>query len=255
MSRIVSWFSCGAASAIATKLAIADNDGALPLVVAYTEVAEEHEDNRRFLEDCERWFGVPIQILRNDNYGASIYEVFIRSRFLKGPRGAACTRLLKKQVRADFQQHGDINVFGFTVEEQHRLDRMIDANSDVEYVAPLIDRQLTKSDCLAMLRNAGIEIPAMYRLGYRNNNCIGCVKGEAGYWNKIRRDFPDSFERMSQAEQMLGRTICKIERTVNGKRTIERVYLKDLPPDQGNYPEEQDIDCGIFCAIAEKEYA
>ena len=23
----------------------------------------------------------------------------------------------------------------------------------------------------------GIEIPVMYRLGYNNNNCVGCVKG------------------------------------------------------------------------------
>jgi len=58
--RIVSWFSCGAASAVATKLAIAENAGKFPLIIAYTEVAEEHPDNKRFLKDCEKWFGQEI---------------------------------------------------------------------------------------------------------------------------------------------------------------------------------------------------
>ena len=36
--------------------------------------------------------------------------------------------------------------------------------------------------------------PLMYDLGYPNNNCIGCVKGGMGYWNHIRKDFPEVFE-------------------------------------------------------------
>ena len=95
----------------------------------------------------------------------------------------------------------------------------------------------------------------MYKLGYRNNNCVGCVKGEAGYWNKIRVDFPETFERMAKMEDYLGRTVCKIERTVDGVRTIKRVSLRELPPNQGNYPSEPDIQCGIFCHAAEDEYA
>lgn len=254
--RILSWFSCGAASAVATKLAIAENQKGdnLPLVIAYTEVAEEHPDNRRFLTECQEWFGQEIEILRNKDYSASIYEVFRQSRYLKGPSGAACTRLLKKRVRADFEQPNDRQVFGYTVEEQHRVDRFIDANADVDLWTPLIDKGLTKEDCLAMLQNAGIELPEMYKLGYRNNNCIGCVKGEAGYWNKIRVDFPEVYERMAQMEEHLGRTVCKIEKTVDGKRTLERVSLRDLPPDQGDYPTEADIQCGIFCHMAEDDY-
>ena len=61
--RIVCWFSCGAASAVATKLAIAENAGKLPVVIAYTEVLEEHPDNKRFLAECEKWFGQNIVIL------------------------------------------------------------------------------------------------------------------------------------------------------------------------------------------------
>ena len=53
MSRVVSWYSCGAASAIATKLTLKDAPAA---EVVYCETGGEHSDNERFLIDCEIWF-------------------------------------------------------------------------------------------------------------------------------------------------------------------------------------------------------
>lgn len=245
MNRLVCWFSCGAASAVATKMIIEENNRSqnpLPLVVAYTEIKQEHPDNKRFLKECEEWFGIPIQILRNDEYLGDTDEVFIRTQFLVGPKGAACTRLLKKQVRKDFQEPGDIQVFGYTVEEQDRYDRFLDSNN-IRTRVPLIDYQLTKDDCLAVIAKAGIEIPTMYKLGYKNNNCIGCVKGGMGYWNKIRVDFPERFQEMIEIEEFLGRT-------VNKERDGTRIKLKDLDPNRGRYEYEPDIECGIVCYSA-----
>lgn len=57
--RIVCWFSCGAASAVATKLAIEENNkrDKLPLVIARCRIDEEHPDNDRFAAQCSEWFG------------------------------------------------------------------------------------------------------------------------------------------------------------------------------------------------------
>ena len=241
MKRIVCWFSCGAASAVATKIAIAENAGKFPLIIAYTEVIEEHPDNKRFLADCEKWFGQEIIILGNDKYKRSIYETFKTSAMnIKG--SAPCTQRLKKQVRIKFEQPTDRQVFGYTAEEQTRLDRFIDANNDVDIWTPLIDKGLGKEDCLAMLKNANIELPEMYRLGYHNNNCIGCVKGGMGYWNKIKVDFPEHFERMASLERFKSQTVLKDR------------YLDELQPTDGNYPQEQNIECSIFCQLAEEDY-
>jgi 3'-phosphoadenosine 5'-phosphosulfate sulfotransferase (PAPS reductase)/FAD synthetase len=176
--RTVCWFSCGAASAVATKIAISESKD---VVIVYTEVAEEHPDNKRFLKDCEKWFGQEIQILKNEKYQGSIFSVFEKQRYIVGIAGAPCTKFLKKEVREKFEQPTDRQVFGYTADEQSRLDRFIDANNHVNIWCPLIEKSLSKEDCLAMLKNANIELPAMYRLGYHNNNCIGCVKGGAGY--------------------------------------------------------------------------
>lgn len=253
MARVVSWFSCGAASAVATKLALTSN--ALPfdateVVIANCQIVEEHPDNERFLRDCENWFGVPVTILGNKKYGCSAHSVFRKTRFLVGPSGARCTGELKRQVRHNFQRPDDVILMGFTAEEKHRQVRFSKAEWPMRTWPILIEQGLTKADCVGMLHRAGIDIPAMYLLGYKNNNCIGCVKGQAGYWNKIRIDFPEVFAEMAIIEREIGIAICKIEWVEGGKRKLRRVFLDELSPDAGRYDAEPDISCGIQCEIS-----
>lgn len=254
MSRHISWFSCGAASAVATKITLQRQPD---LIIAYSEIKEEHPDNKRFLSDCEKWFDRPIKIMGNDKYDRSIHKVFSQVKYIVGTKGAPCTRLLKKQVREDFQQADDIQYFGYThdARDMDRADNFIDANPDIRASFPLIENGITKSDCLAMVEDAGIELPEMYKLGYHNNNCVGCVKGQAGYWNKIRKDFPAEYEKMAQVEETIGATICKVEHN-KGKDDyyIERPSLRDLDPSAGNYPKEPDIECSFFCHMAKDDY-
>src|SRR6266571_3496211 len=81
--RIVCHFSCGAASAVATKLTLMEHSPAnVAIINAF--IQEEHSDNRRFLADCERWFGQPVTVLRDEKYGASTLEVWRRERYIKG---------------------------------------------------------------------------------------------------------------------------------------------------------------------------
>lgn len=252
--RIVCQFSCGAASAVATKLALAKYGERCVIVNALIE--EEHPDNRRFADDCERWFGRPIMYLRDAKYGASAVKVFETVGYIKGPRGAACTTRIKRGVLRTFEQPGDVLVLGFTAEEQRRLDDWRDAWPDRPIIAPLIDRGLTKEDCKAMVMRAGIELPMMYRLGYDNANCVGCVKGGIGYWRAIREDFPEQFERVARAEEKvacLHGENAYILRHQSGPLSGKRFPLRELPPGKAHRGETLP-ECGLFCEIAEQEY-
>jgi hypothetical protein len=80
-------------------------------------------------------------------------------------------------------------------------------------------------------------------------DCVGCVKGGAGYWNKIRVDFPEVFERMSNLDR-------KLDRKLNIKhidQSGERIFLDELLPGTGNYPSESMPSCGIVCSLTELE--
>ena len=243
--RIVCWFSCGAASAVATKLAISQYGGQ-DIVIARCIVREEHPDNERFAADCEKWFGVPITNLIAEKYDGSIYEVFRQRKYISGIAGAPCTLELKKNVRLAFQKPDDKHVFGYCSEEQDRWDSFLDANN-IDAEPPLIERGLEHSDCLAMIKQANIELPQMYKLGYQHNNCVGCCKATgAGYWNKIRIDFPIEFDRMASVSRQIGARLTR-----NGS---ERIFLDELTPGTGDYQSEPEIQCGIFCEMAQKEY-
>lgn len=263
MTRVLAWFSAGAASAVATKLALAEHGERVE--VWRIDPGSEHPDNERFAADCARWFGVEVRNAKSGRY-ADTWEVWAKRRFLVGPSGALCTTELKKMVRHGIERPDDVQVFGYTAEEAHRADRFREQNPGVELWTPLIDVGLTKSDCLAIVDRAGIEMPAMYQLGYKNNNCIGCPKGGMGYWNKIRRDFPDVFERMAALETELGATVLR-EQVATGEirkwtdddgevhqevvRQSVPLPLHQLDPNRGNHADEPDFECSLMCAIAE----
>lgn len=246
--RVIVWFSCGATSAVAGKLALKDYD--LPVDIVYCDTGSEHPDNKRFLKDCEDWYNQEIIILKSEKYN-DIWEVFEKTRYLAGINGARCTTELKKKLRHEYQSLDDIQIFGFDTSELKRAERFRNNNPEIRLDTPLITHNLTKQDCKAIIAKAGIELPAMYKLGYKNNNCIGCVKGQSGYWNKIRKDFPSVFQRMADIEIELNVALNK-SYAGDGKR--KRIFLKDLPPDAGRYSEEEDISCGLLCDSIYNEY-
>lgn len=240
--RVLVWFSCGAASAVAAKIAIEMYSAEHPVEVCNHDLSpSEHPDNRRFLADVERWIGQPIVSVSSDKF-ADIWDVFRRERFITGPHGASCTRALKVIPGRAYTERWDWSIFGFTADESDRIDRFEDNNPELRCLWPLRERGITKRDCFGLLREAGIELPALYKLGYRNNNCIGCAKGGAGYWNKVRRDFPEYFARMNAVSREIGHPFVRYR----GKF----VYLDELPPDAGRYDAEPDIECGPVCVQA-----
>ena len=240
----ISWFSCGAASAVATKIALKKYKN---LRIIYQDTGSEHPDNKRFLKDCEKWFDKEIEIIKSEKY-TDIWDVFNKTKWLVGPSGARCTSELKRKVAEsiiDWGENQQFEIFGYTFEEKNRMERFKLNNNERKIVCPLIDKCLTKDDTLGLIWKAKIKLPKMYELGYRNNNCIGCVKGQAGYWNKIKKDFPDVFNKMAKQERELNVAINKTY--INGKRI--KIFLDELPENMGNYKNEPSISCGLFCQM------
>jgi len=245
--RMVVWFSCGAASAVVTKLCLSKYASTHEIVIARCVVANEHPDNDRFAVECERWFNQKVIELRSPFYKDcwDVWQTYHNLRGYKG--GSKCTDSLKRQPRKIFEKEWgpDVQVYGYTSEEKARATKFREANLGVELVSPLIDEGLKKADCLAMVERAGIEIPVMYRLGFNNNNCIGCVKGGMGYWNRIRVFFPKIFERMALFEREIGQS-CIMQDQI-------KIWLDELNPSAGRH-HEPEIDCSLFCFQVEQSY-
>lgn len=203
----------------------------------------EHPDNYRFTADCERWFGRPIVHVRNSEY-ATVDDVFEKTGYMAGINGARCTTELKKLPRLAFARADDIHIFGYTLEEKDRAIEFEQYNPDLLLRWLLIELQLDKGDCLEEIYRAGIVQPEMYRLGFDNNNCPGCVKASSPwYWDMIRRLFPEVFQRRCVQSRKIGCRLVEIHHH-------ERIFLDELPPGPFRKPrKKENLSCGPGCAI------
>jgi hypothetical protein len=242
-SRVLCWFSCGAASAVATKLTLKENPDAL---ILYCETGAEHPDNQRFLQDCEKWFGKEIIRLKSEKY-EDTWDIWEKRRYLAGVKGAPCTSELKVIPRLNFQLPSDTHVFGYTADKTdvNRANRMLETYPDMKQAHPLIEKGVDKAACLAIISNAGIQIPVLYGLGFQNNNCLPCVKATSpNYWSLVRKTFPEHFIRMSKLSRELNVRLCRIKGV--------RSFIDEIPED---WPTVDPIApaCDFLCQHAETE--
>lgn len=177
----VAWFSAGVSSAVAIKLDIQNIDK-----IIYIHIDDQHEDTLRFINDCQNWFKKEVEIWQSKL--CNVENALLASGYVNSPYGSPCTVMLKKRLRKDWEKkHPEIKsyVWGMDLSEKDRADRLIIAMPKYEHCFPLIEKSIGKKEAHQILLASGIKRPYMYDLGYPNNNCIGCVKGGKGYWNKI----------------------------------------------------------------------
>ncbi len=236
----VCWLSAGVSSFISGYLVRDTID-----MFIYIDVADQHPDSLRFIKDCEKVLCKPVEILTSAEYRC-VGDVCRAFRFVKSAYGAKCTDVLKKRVRKKWEfEHQDFDimyVWGFDSNEKKRADNLIESMPDFHHEFPLIDRNLTKADAHGICASLGIKRPVMYDIGYSNNNCIGCVKGGKGYWNQIRRDFPEVFADRAKMEREIGHSILHDK---NGM-----IFLDELEPNAGRMSAEILEDCSIACEMA-----
>jgi len=246
----VGWWSAGITSAVACKIALEMYEN---VRLYYIKIGTAHKDNERFMADCEKWYGCKIEILQSRHFKDQ-FEVIENTGAINTPTGAPCTSHLKKQVRFDFERTNEINLFnksgilnqvwGFEYQKKeiNRAIRHGQQYPNTKPLFPLIEKGLSKENCAGKILSADISLPEMYRLGYNNNNCIGCVKGGMGYWNRIRIDYPEYFYRMAKLERAIGHTCLH-----NDKEGC--IYLDELDSNRGNMSKEIIPNCGMICDV------
>jgi len=256
---IICWWSGGITSAVACKVAI-DLYGVDRCEVIMIDTKNEHADTYRFLKDCEKWYGVTIKkisAIGRDGKYKNIQDVWRHHKSLNVATGAICSTQLKRRVREEYQKDNTFShqVFGFEFnkKEFNRATSLAMNHPKSKPIFPLLMLGYDKNKCLELVEDAGIAIPEAYKMGFHNNNCLntGCVQGGIGYWQKMKRDFPNKFEKMANIEHELteekGEPVTMLkDQTKEAKERIERtgqkwaafIFLKKHP----DYPDVICID-------------
>jgi hypothetical protein len=247
---IICWWSGGITSAVACRLSI-DFFGIERCRFVMIDTKNEHEDTYRFKDDCAKWYGKEIEVITEigKDY-ESIQDVWRKHKSLNVATGAICSTRLKRRVREKWQKDIDFThqVFGFEFDKKefNRARSLSMNHPEAKPIYPLLMMGYDKERCIEIVEQAGIEIPIMYQMGFRNNNCFstGCVQGGIGYWQKMKRDFPEKFDKMAEIEHELtdarGEPVTMLkDQSAEAKQTGNiLVFLKK----HSEYPNLKSID-------------
>lgn len=175
--------------------------------LVFCDTLWEDDDNYRFLHDVARWLDREMVTLTD---GRTPLQVAEDNSIIPNSMFAPCTRTLKLQMMrryiADLQAAGHEVVLhlGMDIKDakKGRLERPIqnwgEMGVRVEY--PLLWKPRVY-DPHAVIKEAGIDPPRMYAMGYSHANCGGrCIKQGKGDWRRTLTHFPERFAEVEAWE-------------------------------------------------------
>jgi len=194
-------FSGGVGSWGAAKRVV-EMHGAASTTLLFTDTLIEDPDLHRFLDEAAANVGAPLVKIAD---GRTPWQVFRDRRMLGNSRIAPCsTELKQKPARAWMAENAPdaVVVVGIDWTEMHRLEGARNGWQPWAVEAPLCEPPyVTKPDLLAMLDDAGIQRPALYREGFVHNNCGGgCVRAGSAQFAHLYRTRPMTFAQWEQGE-------------------------------------------------------
>ena len=159
-NKIICWWSGGITSAVACKLAI-DIYGVDNCRVIMIDTQNEHPDTYRFKNDCEKWYGLEIEIITGigEKYG-NIFDVWRKHKSLNTATGAICSTNLKRLVREKWEKVNTYKhqVFGFEFDKKEfnrALSMTMNHGKRVKAIYPLLLFGYDKKDCLKIVEEQG----------------------------------------------------------------------------------------------------
>jgi len=197
-NRHIVCLSGGIASAAMAQW-VEDNIGG-DIIYYFNDVKWEHPDLYRFLKDLERVLNIKITY---DNNGMNPEEIFYKNKMLGSNRTPLCSKILKAEMLQKFVKEGDTLYFGIDTQEIHRAARItpIYERFGCKCVFPLIDNFIFKDNAFQIIKDLGIEIPQMYKDGFKHNNCSGgCVRSGRNQWLSLLRKYPDVYADRERIE-------------------------------------------------------
>lgn len=176
------------------------------VILYFNDTKWEHPDLYRFLDDLEKYFNHPII---RDNDGRNPEELFIDKNLLGSNLTPHCSAVLKAIRLKNFYKDGDTLIFGIGPEEKRRVNKII--LSYARYVQkkqkfciikmPLVENDIGKAEVDQFLKDAGLEEPELYKLGFSHNNCYGgCVRQGKKGWKLLYETFPDIYASRERLE-------------------------------------------------------
>lgn len=253
-------FSCGGGVQSTACLVLAAQDKIPYRTFVFANVGDQAEspDTIRYIAEVLKPFAaqhgiawVDVQRLRRDGTAVDLYDELhrpIRSidipvRMSNGaPGNRNCTVEFKIKPIAKWIKANAPNCTlgkGISTDEPHRATPSRESDGYTS-AYPLIELGISRSDCLRIVREAGLPQPP-------KSSCWFCPYKTTDQWITMRREKPELFAATAELEQMLNQKRIALEKDpvyISGIGARKALPINEAIPDQlGLFPEwidEQD---------------
>lgn len=158
------------------------------------EVPETYE----YLEIAKRYFAehnVPFRTVANRIKGGDLYDTAWRRRVFPSALWRWSTRDFKVRPIHKYYRSLGAHINQYVGIAYDEIERMKDSKVGfITNLYPLIDRKMTRADCVRVIEEAGLPVP-------EKSGCYFCPFNSADRWQWLYTRHPDLFERSVALEE------------------------------------------------------
>jgi hypothetical protein len=178
-------------------------------VALFADTGSEAPDLYLFLDKIEAAWGVPI--VRLNDHGGDIWDLFHAKNLIKTPKGGACMASIELKIKPSakyilehFKPDEATIVTGLSWMEGPEHSHSGKSDRQTRYAKRWHPYQmecilndaprLSRCEELAEIERLGITLPDAYMRGYEHNNCGGtCILAGLKQWAGVYQDYPERY--------------------------------------------------------------
>lgn len=175
------------------------------MTLLFADTRMEDEDLYRFSAEAAAHIGVPITVIAD---GRTPWDVFFAEGMMGNAHVDLCSRILKRELldkwrKANTLPEDSVIYVGLSWDEANRYEGVKDRLHPWLTLAPMMRPPFyTKPELEHLAREAGIEPPRLYGMGFPHNNCGGfCIKAGQTQFALLLRTMPERYAFHEEQEE------------------------------------------------------
>jgi Phosphoadenosine phosphosulfate reductase family len=206
----------------------ADTGAEVPETYAYLETARE------YLED----HGIRLVEVRKN--GDDLYATCLRRQVIPSAVWRWSTRDFKVRPIRSYYKRLRTPIVQYVAIAYDELERMRSSEDDwIRNEYPLVDRRLTRADCVDIIERAGLAVPV-------KSGCYFCPFNSLSRWHWLKHEHPDLFQSAIVLEEA-SKHFPTQRLTDQVFRSSATVTLRDLPTNSRFVSMDSEMPCGGEC--------
>ena len=187
-------------------------------IVVFADVGAEKKETYKYLEYFKKVSPLKINVVKSKEKKGNLYEYCKECKILPQRFLRWCTDRWKRKPLEDFRKSickdDDYKIIiGIAYDEKHRATRWM---KDEKVSFPLIDLEMTRKDCINVIKKVGWEVPC-------KSGCWFCPFAPLSEFANLRKYDKETYKELVEMENACLKKCKKVKGWFNDKYPIDEL--------------------------------